>query len=156
VKEGLSAFSLLEELRDAERDTLERYLEERVVQPETRLFVPGDESDALHLVVEGRVRLERGGRTVASLGKGEAFGGLGLSLVGRRECSAIVVEPSRVLSLDRAAYHRLRIDAPSTALSLQEALVRDFAAAVRETLGDLEEVVDSDVGGELDEGGITH
>jgi CRP-like cAMP-binding protein len=156
VSEDLGAFPLLQELPEAEQETLERYLEERSIEPDTRLFVPGDESDSLHLVVEGRIRLERGGKRVGSLGKGEVLGGLGLAIIGIRECSAVVEEPSRILLLDRAAYHRLRVDAPEIALSLQEALVRDFAAAVRETLDELAEMVGPHAEDEVDEGDITH
>ena len=154
--ETLGAFPLLEELPEAELQTLERYLEERSIEAEARLFVPGDDSEALHLVIEGRIRLERAGRTVGSLGKGEVLGGLGLAVVGSRECSAIAAEASRVLSLDRASYHRLRVDAPDIALSLQEALIRDFAGAVRETLDELVEMVGPHSDDEVDEGDFTH
>jgi CRP-like cAMP-binding protein len=152
---ALSGFPLLEELRQADRETLAEYLEERAVDTGMQLFVAGEESDSLHLVVEGGIRLERRGTPLASVGKGEAIGGLGLALVGTRECSAVVEEPSRVLSLDRASYLRLRMDAPEVALSLHEALVRDFAAAVRESLSELEAAGGPLGPGEVDEPGFT-
>jgi CRP-like cAMP-binding protein len=138
VSRDLDRFALLAALCEAERDALGRYLEERRFAAGAQLFDCGEESHELLLVLEGRVRLARGGRELGLVGAGETLGGLGLTRVGQRACAAHAAEAVRALALDRAAYHRLRVDAPATALSLQEAVARDFASAVAEALAALE------------------
>jgi CRP-like cAMP-binding protein len=153
---SLGDFALLERLSENDLETLRGYLEERHFDADAELFTAGEESSELYLVIEGRVRLEREGMLLAELGKGEALGGLGLTRVGKRESAARACEPVRVLALDRVAYHRLRIYAPATALALAEALLREVANAVRETLRGLEAnalALESD---EVDGEGVTH
>ena len=57
----------------------------------------GNPGDDLYVVLEGRVRVERGGRAVESLGKGEFFGEV--AVLDRRPRSADVVAETAVLTL---------------------------------------------------------
>lgn len=147
---SLQGFLLLAELSEGDLATLGEYLEERSFEAEASLFGGDEESGELYLVLDGHVQLSRDGKNLATLGKGDALGGLGLALVGVRECAARALEPVRVLALDRVGYHRLKVDSPATALVFQEALLREFAAAVRQTLGDLEALTDPGAANDTD------
>ncbi|MFQ5696950.1 MAG: cyclic nucleotide-binding domain-containing protein [Myxococcota bacterium] len=131
---SLDAFPLLRELSEADRAQLGEHLEERTLEAETQLYQPGDEADFMVLIREGRLRLERDGEALGSFGKGETLGALSLSVIGRRPVSARAEEPCVLWILDRPSYHRLRSDAPEIALSLQEAILRDFSRAVEALL----------------------
>lgn len=126
----LDAFPLLGEFSEEERERLLDYLEERSLEAERLLYTPGDESDFMVLIRSGRLRLERAGEALGSFGKGETLGTLSISVVGQREVEARAEEACELFALDRPAYHRLRSDAPEIALSLQEAILRDFSRSV--------------------------
>jgi CRP-like cAMP-binding protein len=93
--------------------------------------MPGEEAAELYLVDAGRVRLERDGRVLGYLERGDSFGALALHTIGRRECAAIAHDDTRLLSLSREAYLRLRREAPALALELSESILRSFTAGVR-------------------------
>jgi CRP-like cAMP-binding protein len=91
------------------------------------LFREGDPGDALHIVVEGAVRvsvLSAAGSeaTVAVLGPGEFVGDLAL-LDGRpRSASAIMLQPTTTLAVTREDFRRWLRERPRAALALLEAL----------------------------------
>ena len=91
------------------------------------LFREGDRGDALHIVVEGAVRVSvlssaGGEATVAVLGPGEFLGDLAL-LDGRpRSASAIVLQPTKTLVVTRDDFRRWLRERPQAALALLEAL----------------------------------
>ena len=61
----------------------------------------GEPGDDLYVILEGRVRVERGGRPVESLGEGEFFGEVAV-LDGRPRSADVVAEiPTRTLRLSR-------------------------------------------------------
>jgi CPA1 family monovalent cation:H+ antiporter len=131
VSEVLVGFPLLSELGANERAALRDFLEARELAAGRALFMPGEEAAELYLVDAGRVRLERDGRVLGYLERGDSFGALALLTIGRRECAAIAHDDTRLLSLSREAYLRLRREAPALALELSESILRGFTAGVR-------------------------
>jgi CRP/FNR family cyclic AMP-dependent transcriptional regulator len=91
------------------------------------LFNEGDPGDALHVIVEGGVRvavLSPAGEeaTVALLGPGEFVGDLAL-LDGRpRSATAIATGPTKTLVVTRDDFRRWLAERPRAALALLEAL----------------------------------
>jgi len=132
----LDGFPLLSELSAAEREALEACLETRELGVGSVLFHGGEEADALYFVVEGAVAIRADGQSVSELGAGEVLGALSIVTVGRRECEASGATPTRLLTLTREGYARLREDLPALALRLQEAILRNFSTLVRGVLGD--------------------
>jgi CRP-like cAMP-binding protein len=132
----LAGFPMLSELSDENRSALEGYLESREYDPGSILFHSGEEADALYFALEGAVTIRAEGQPVAELGPGEVLGALSLVSIGRRECDAVCAAPTRVMSLTRERYLRLREDVPGLALALQEAVLRSFASLVRGIVGD--------------------
>ena len=131
------AFALLSELSQSEWVTLRAYLEPRDFAAGRALCLAREEAAELFLVDAGRVRLERDGRVLGFLERGDSFGSLALTTIGRRECAAIAEQDTRVFALTREAYLRLRREAPALALELAEAILRSFAGSVRPLLADL-------------------
>ena len=132
----LDGFPLLSEFTAEERATLEGCLEARELDVGSVLFHGGEEADALYFVVEGRIAIRSDGQGVGELSAGEVLGALSLVSVGRRECEAYGATPTRLLSLTREGYLRLRGDLPALALRLQEAILRSFALLVRGVVSD--------------------
>jgi CRP-like cAMP-binding protein len=136
VSQGdLKRFAFLSELTDSDREAVAELLEPIELAAGRQLFREGQEAEGLILIDRGELRLEsqRTGE-LGSSGEGTVIGGLSLLAVGRREVTAIAVGPTRVLQLSRAAFLRLAEDSPRTALRLVQAIVAEFAGAVREGL----------------------
>jgi CRP-like cAMP-binding protein len=124
---------VLEELEEEDREALLPYLEERTHEEGRALFRSGQESEEVLFLIEGEARVDCKGISLCVVGPGDILGGLSLLIVGRRRCDVIASTPVRVLVLERAAYLRLRDEAPPLALVVQEAIVRTFARAVSST-----------------------
>lgn len=131
----LKRFSLFSDLADCDRDAVAELLEPTELLAGQQFFREGQEAEGLLLIDRGELRLEseRGGELGTS-GEGTALGGLSLLVVGPREVTAVAVTPSRVLQLSRAAFLRLAEDYPRTGLRLVQAIMVEFAGAVREGL----------------------
>lgn len=71
--------------------------EERAFGAGETIVRQGESGEVLHVILEGRVRVERGGRMVESLGKGEFFGEV--AVLDGRPRSADVVADTKVRSL---------------------------------------------------------
>lgn len=65
--------------------------EERAFGAGEKIVSEGDPGDDLYVILEGRVRVERGGRAVESLGQGEFFGEVAV-LDGRSRSANVVAE----------------------------------------------------------------
>lgn len=134
-QDDLKRFALLSELTDSDREVVAELLEPSELAAGRQLFREGQEAEGLILIDRGELRLEsQRAAELGSSGEGTAIGGLSLLAVGPREVTAIAVSPTRVLQLSRAAFLRLTEDHPRTALRLVQAIVTEFAGAVREGL----------------------
>lgn len=131
----LKRFPLLSELTDADREAVAELLEPIELAPGRQCFREGQEADGLLLVERGELRLEsqRSGE-LGSSGEGTVLGALSLLVVGPREVTAMAVVPTRVLQLSRTSFLRLAEDHPRTGLRLAQAIMAEFAGAVREGL----------------------
>ncbi|BDG07681.1 cyclic nucleotide-binding domain-containing protein [Anaeromyxobacter paludicola] len=86
----------------------------------------GEPGDALHLLVEGRLRVRAGGASV-EVPPGRAFGALELFAPGPWTATVEAAAASRLLRLSRPALERLLAGRPALSLRLLAAL----AARVR-------------------------
>jgi CRP-like cAMP-binding protein len=136
---ALDPFSLLSELSSEERSALEGFLEPRELDAGSTLFRSGEEADALYFVLDGAVSIKSDGQGLCEFGGGEVLGALSLVSVGRRECDVVGASATRLLSLTREGYLRLREDLPALALRLQEAILRSFSSLVRGVVDDSRE-----------------
>jgi CRP-like cAMP-binding protein len=131
----LKRFSLFSDLAECDREAVAELLEPIDLLPGRQFFREGQEADGLLLIDRGELRLEseRSG-DLGAAGEGTALGGLSLLVAGSREVTAIAVDAARVLQLSRTAFLRLAEDHPRTGLRLAQAIIVEFAGAVREGL----------------------
>lgn len=77
----------------------------------------------LYAIVEGRVRVHRGDRTVVELGPGATVGELAVLVPAPRTASVTAIEPTHVLRVDQAVLDELLVDWPELAQGVIAELV---------------------------------
>jgi hypothetical protein len=92
-----------------------------------RIYDETDPSDALYIVVEGKVELHTGGRKMSEVGPGEAFGTWSLVDDSQRGHRAECVEDGLALALHRDEFY----DIAAGDLALLQELVRVLAKRLR-------------------------
>ena len=91
------------------------------------LYKEDDLADALYMVVEGRVRLSTGGKTMSEVGPGEAFGTWSLVDDSERGHRADCLEDGLALALHRDEFY----DMAAGDLTLLQGIVRLLAKRLR-------------------------
>jgi CRP-like cAMP-binding protein len=86
------------------------------------LMRQGETADSLMIVVSGMVRIERDGKTVARLARGEFFGEMGLLDEAARNASAIASGPTSVLVVGHREFHTVMSEFPGFAAEVMRAL----------------------------------
>ena len=131
----LKSFALFSDLGDAEREELAGLLEERDLSVGETLFVEGEESDALVLVLRGSVEIaSRRSIEKIAVGAGGTIGVLALFAVGARETSAVGVDASDLLLLRREEFLRFAEDHPRAAFRIAAAVAAEVAQHERAAL----------------------
>jgi CRP-like cAMP-binding protein len=97
------------------RATLVANGRERTFTAGEPIVAEGDEGDMLFLLLEGSVRVERGGRAVTTLGQGEFFGEVSVLDGGPRSADVFADSDVRCLTVSREALHRILLADPETA-----------------------------------------
>jgi CRP-like cAMP-binding protein len=82
----------------------------------------------LYAIVEGRVRVHRGDRTVVELGPGATVGELAVLVPAPRTASVSALEPTLVLRVDQAVLDELLADWPELAHGVIAELVSRLRA----------------------------
>lgn len=106
-KQILCTVNLFAETPDDILDEVARLLEEVVCPAEETLFQQGDYGDAMYIIIEGRVRVHSGGRTLTILEKGSVFGEMAALDPEPRSASITALENLRLLRLERAPFSKL-------------------------------------------------
>jgi CRP/FNR family cyclic AMP-dependent transcriptional regulator len=83
----------------------------------------------LYAVVEGRVKVHRGDRTLVELGPGASVGELAVLVPAPRAASVTSLEPTLVLRVDKAVLDELLLDWPE----LAHGVIAELVARVRQT-----------------------
>jgi CRP/FNR family transcriptional regulator, cyclic AMP receptor protein len=104
--------------------------ERKVVIAGDRVYVEGDDPDAMFLIEMGRVdvRPERRDTAIVTLGSGQNFGELGFFATGRRTVSAYAREPTYLLRIPFDKLAKLLDERPALALIVYRNACRYFAA----------------------------
>jgi CRP/FNR family transcriptional regulator, cyclic AMP receptor protein len=85
------------------------------------------------VVVDGSVDIERGGRTINTLGPGDFLGEIALLDGGPRTATATAATPSRLLSLEHQAFDDLLDTSPAIRTAVLEAVGQRLRAMDDET-----------------------
>ncbi|MEO7867040.1 MAG: Crp/Fnr family transcriptional regulator [Candidatus Eisenbacteria bacterium] len=91
------------------------------------IFEEEDAADALYMIVEGRVRISTGERTISEVGPGEAFGTWALVDDAARGQRAECIQDGLVLALHRDAFY----DVAAGDLTVLKEVVRALAGRLR-------------------------
>jgi CRP-like cAMP-binding protein len=106
---------------------IEQLADEVDVPDGYHLMREGEFAQEFFLIVEGRVRIERGGRAINGLGPGEFLGEIALIDHGRRTATAVTDGAAKLLVIDRRGFNSLLDDSAAIRLEVMKAL----AARVR-------------------------
>lgn len=97
----------------------------------TRVVDEGDYADCMYLIVDGRIRIEKGETFLAELGPGDFFGEMAVLEGEARSATAVTESRVRLLRLDRDDLLRLMEELPAIAIRVCQTLSR----RVREVSG---------------------
>jgi CRP/FNR family transcriptional regulator, cyclic AMP receptor protein len=86
------------------------------------LMREGDLGREFFVIVEGKVRIDKGGRTIRSMGPGEFVGDIALVTERPRTATATTETPCRLLVLGHREFHQLMDQYPSIRLSVLESM----------------------------------
>ncbi len=89
----------------------------------------GDLGDSLYLLVEGKVRIHKGGQTLALLGERESFGEMALLDPAPRSATATAETEVTLLKLAEADFRDLLEEKHELALGIIQVLTRRLRAA---------------------------
>lgn len=88
------------------------------------IFKEGDISDSLYMVIEGGIRLSRAGREIMIAGSKDVFGTWALFDDEPRVATAVSLEPSRLLRIDKEDFIDLLADYVGITQSVLKNLVK--------------------------------
>jgi len=74
------------------------------------------------MIIEGHVRIERGGKTIRTMGPGEFLGEIALIDKGRTTATATTEGPATLFIVGHQAFHSLLDQSPSVRLDIMTAL----------------------------------
>jgi CRP-like cAMP-binding protein len=95
--------------------------------PRHTIVRQGEIGTGFFIVVEGRVKVVRDARTLATLGPGEFFGELSVLDGGPRIAQVVAEEPTRCLALASWDFEKVLLEQPTLSL----AILRGLAARLR-------------------------
>jgi hypothetical protein len=104
---GVNMFSKTSEELLAEVASI---LEEVVLEAGEVIFEKGDVGESMYIIIDGRVRIYDGDKTINYLGEKEIFGELALLDPEPRSASVQAVEETRLFRLDRDTFFELMAD----------------------------------------------
>ena len=86
------------------------------------LMREGDLGREFFVIVEGQVRIDKGGRAIRTMGPGEFVGDIALVTERPRTATATTETPCRLLVLGHREFHQLMDQYPSIRLSILESM----------------------------------
>lgn len=99
------------------------------------VVVEGEPGDALYFVVEGRVRVHKGTRTLAELGAREVFGEMALLDPAPRSASVSALTDVTLLTIGRDDFDDIMHDRPEVPIGVMKVLVRRLREAIAKEHG---------------------
>ena len=122
--ELLKRVPLLEGLGGREIEEVGRLAEEVDVDSGHVLMREGGTASEFFVIVDGSVRIERNGATLATLGAGDFLGEIALVDDGPRTATATTESPAKLLVVGHREFHSLMDQFPSIQTCVLQALAR--------------------------------
>jgi CRP/FNR family transcriptional regulator, cyclic AMP receptor protein len=120
----LAAVPMFQALSQKELTLVGRLAEDLKVEPGEALVHEGRREGEFYLIVEGRAKVTRKGKTVATLGPGDYFGELAVLDPGPRNATVTAETPMEVLELGRREFASLLSDVPTVSRKLLVGMAR--------------------------------
>lgn len=124
----LQDIDVFAEVRTDDLGFLAAIAEEVSFAPGSHLYKVDDPTDALYLILDGKVRLHRGEQEIAVLGPREALGTWALFDTQPRVATATALEETQTLRLAREDFYELLSDHVRIAEAMLRALARRLRA----------------------------
>src|SRR5918996_1464203 len=80
--------------------------------PGDEVFAEGELSDALYVVLDGKVRVHQGDRVIAELGERDCFGEMGILDPAPRRATVTAATDTRLLRIGREDFQEILADKP--------------------------------------------
>ncbi len=137
---------IFKSLNDREIALLATFIEERSYQAGTPLFYENMKSEAMYIIVSGRIKLskmlsEGEERTLTVLGAGDYFGENALLEEGPRTVSAIVLQDANLLVLKRSSFQKLIEKEPKLAMKVILGMYQVLAERIRKASPKLQQLI---------------
>lgn len=123
---------LFTQCRGEPLELISRLADEVDVPDGYTLMRQGDIAHEFFLIVEGKVRIERNGKTLKTLGPGDYLGEVALLSESPRTATAMTEGPTSLLVITHQGFHSL-LDSSST---IRSAIFEGVAAYLRDLLPD--------------------
>ena len=120
--EAIRSVPLFASLDDEAAVDLRNLLTDRVVPQNTRLFRHGDKGDAMYVVRNGEVTVERDGRIMETLGGGDIFGEMALIDGAPRSATARAKTDCEVAPINEKTFLFLVHETPFFAIAVMRTL----------------------------------
>ncbi len=120
----LKRVSLFADLSDAYLERIANGVRERRYEAGQEIVSAGTPGHGFFLITQGRVEVQRGGRSVRTLGPGDYFGELALLRDAPRSATVIAREPTTCLALTRWDFKGILDAQPSLAVHLLETVAQ--------------------------------
>jgi len=125
--ELLRRVPLFSQCRGEPLDLISRLADEVDVRDGYTLMRQGDIAQEFFLIVQGRVRIERDGRTVNTLGPGDYLGEIALLSEGPRTATAVTEGPAKLLVITHRGFNSLLDASPG----IRAAILQGVASRLR-------------------------
>lgn len=129
----LRKVALLTRCSDDAVASIARLADEVDVPDGYTLMRQGDLGQEFFLIIEGRVRIDRDGQTVATLGSGEYVGEIALIEESRRTATAITEGPAKLLVITHRGFNSLL----DSSADVRAAIMKELVARIRRLQPDL-------------------
>jgi CRP-like cAMP-binding protein len=118
--EQLKKVPLFEGISGTDLQRIAESGKERRFDAGTTIVSAGEPGQGFYLIMDGRVDVRQGNRTIATLGPGDYFGELALIRETPRTATVIAKDPTTCLALARWDFKGIVVSNPSIAIRLLE------------------------------------
>jgi CRP-like cAMP-binding protein len=127
----LTSIDLFRGLPGEELATIAEIAEEQPFAAGDPVFAEGEPGDALYLLVEGAVKVHRGGEQLAQLGARDVFGEMAVLDSQPRSASVTVLKDAVLLKIGRDDFRDILQERPEIGMGIIQVLSRRLRPAGR-------------------------
>lgn len=124
----LKSISIFHETPETVLAEVAELLEEEDFEPNTNIFLAGDEAQCMYIIFKGQVRIHNGEHTFVVMKEGECFGEYALLDTETRSASATTVSECLLLKMDQEPFYELMESRIEVAKGIIKTLCRRLKA----------------------------